>query len=327
MPTIFNKETIVSAGQIQDRGKLAEVDKHQLLRVEQGSEQIATFDQIRNVGRWFLGQKYNVVLPSSKPLPLGLLAKHELQSGGAFLGKLALGSDSESQFPVTLEVIKTAQGRDLRVHIVPIHFGALEVAQFGQHTDNLLALAAAAAVAPQFVLALEGGIETTHCATKKETVTSITPDHGTPLAVTFDAFDLSTQTLNSAIGITGNHDLSIKQAAHLHGQNKPNVERVSQAASASKIAAGVPIRTVLRSELPKHALFISTEIDPAGEKRIISMNESLWSAGIANQELSFLAAALGFTARVIGDDGREKTVERILTPAFADTPLRELVKK
>lgn len=328
MPNIFDKETVGIAGKVQDTGKLAEINNHELLRAEDTSDQIASFDQIRSVGKWFLEQKYNAVLPSSKPLPTTLIDRSQLRNGGSFLGKLALGADITSQFPVTIEVVTTPQGQDLRVHIVPIDFGALEIAQFGQRSDSLLALAAAAAVAPQFILALENGIKTTMCSSKKETVSAITPDHGTPLAVTFDVFGLSTKTLTNTIEITGNNDISIKQAAHLHGQNKPSTEKVSQAASASKIAAGVPITTLLRSQLPKHALFITTQDDPvSGEKRIVSMNESLWSAGVSTAELSFLAAALGFTAQVVGDSNREKTIEKILTPTHADTPLRELVQK
>ena len=327
MSSLFSKETAGQATQMQDKGKLFELDRHELLKANEGAGQIATFDEVKEMGRLFLSQSFNAVLPSSKPLPEGLLKKHELSGAGAFWGKLALGADSESQFPVTIEVITTPSGKDLRVHIVPIHFGALEVAQFGQQTDSLLALAAAAAVAPQFVLALEGGISTTHCETKKEVVTSITPDHGTPLAVTFDAFELGQKTLDTAISVTGDKDLSIKQAAHLHGQQKPSTEQVSKAAGGSKIAAGVPIRTLLRSELPKHALFIQTYDDEAGAQKIVSVSESLWLAGITSTDLSFLAVALGFTARVVGDSGREHTIEKVLKPGYADTPLTELVRR
>lgn len=326
MPTLFTKETAGQAGQVQDKGKLIEMDQHQLLKADEGG-QIATFDQVREMGRLFLSQQFNTVLPSSRPLPEALLRRHELTGAGVFWGKLALGTDAESQFPVTIEVVQTQSGKDLRLHIVPIHFGALEITQFGQHTDSLLALAAAAAVAPQFVLALEGGISTVHCETKKEVVTAITPDHGTPLAVTFDSFERGRSTLDSAISITGERDLSIKQAAHLHGQAKPSVEHVSRAVAGSKIAAGVPIHTVLRSELPRHALFIQTKNDELGNQKVVSVNESLWAAGVQSTDLSFLAAALGFTARVVGDSEREYTIERVLRPSNADTPLAELVQR
>lgn len=326
MSSPFSKETAVHAAQTQDRAKLIELDQHQLLRSDEESQQIATFDQVKELGSLFLNQQFNAVLPSSKPLPEAMLNRHVFSGNGAFWGKLALGADAESQFPVTIEVVTTQAGRDLRVHIVPIHFGALEVSQFSSHTDSLLALAAAAAVAPQFVLALEGGITTTHCDTKKEVVQSITPDHGTPLAVTFDAFDLGQRTLDSAILVTGNQNLSIKQAAHLHGQPKPNTEFVSQAAAGSKIAAGVPIRTALRSQLPKHALFIQTGLDASGNQNIISLNAAVWKAGMQSTDLSMLAAALGFTARVVGNSERERTIERVLRPMNADTPLAELVR-
>lgn len=321
---IVSKEVFDQSKRVQDIGRLTELDSHELLRADDTS-QIASFDEIRTVGRWFLDQDYNAVLPSNRPLPPALLTHHELHGNNAFLGKLALGPDLESHFPVTMQVIATPTGKDLRVHIVPIHFGALEVAQFGMRSDSLLALAAAAAVAPQFILALEGGIETTACSTKKEMVTSITPDHGTPLAVTFDSFELGNRTLQSAIGATGNANINIKQAAHLHGQAKPSTQQISRAAAGSKIAAGVPITSTLRSDLPRHALFISTFEDPiTGAERIVSMHESLIDAGIMTADLSFLAAALGFTARVVGDTKREQTVEKVLSPSQAETPLREI---
>lgn len=327
MVTLFSKETTHNSSNPLDKGRLVELDNHEILKNDDGTEQIATFDQVKELGRWFLSQKFNSVLPSSQPLPEKLLSRYDLSKNGAFWGKLALGADLESQFPVTIESILTSNGRDLRLQIVPIHFKALEVSQFGQHTDSLLALAAAAAVAPQFVLALESGIATTQCSTKKEIVTSITPDHGTPLAVTFDAFEAKQKTLDTTISVTGDKNISIKQAAHLHGQEKPSTVQLSNAAAGSKIAAGVPLQSLLRSELPKHALFIQTVTDDTGNQKIVSIHESLLKAGIESGDLSLLAAALGFTARVVGDSSREQTIERVLKPEHADVPLAELITR
>lgn len=326
MPTLFVKETVHQAGQIQDQGKLHEMDQHQLLASDEGTQQIASFDQVKELGRIFISQHFNTVLPSTLPLPKALLAHHELTGAGPFWGKLALGADLESQFPVSIEVVTTPTGTDLRLQIVPIHYGALEIAQFGRRTDGYLALAAAAAVAPQFILALEGGIATTKCSSKKEVVTSISPDHGTPLAVTFDAFEDSSRTLDTAISITGTPLLSIKQAAHLHGQTKPRTEHVSKAAAHSKISAGVPLHTALRSELPKHALFIKTASDESGVQRIVSVQDTLVATAVETLDLSLMAAALGFTARVVGDSEKEKTIENVLKPINADVPLAQLVR-
>lgn len=330
MQRIFNKETVTGGSIAQDPGRLAELDSHELLLSNsdhgQAKQQIASFDSIRAIGSWFLSQTFNTVLPSTEKVPDIVLQSPGNTQQGVSLGRLALGSGKENQYPVTIEVVTTPTGKDLRIHIVPIHFGALEVAQFEQHTDSLLALAAAAAVAPQFILALEGGITTIQCSTKKDLVTSITPDHGTPLAVTFDAFDSQTSTLESAIAVTANPGLNIKQAAHLHGQNRPGTQQISRSASGSKIAAGVPIHTFLRNELPKHALFLQTYSDDLGNQRVLSMHESLSAVGIFNLDLSLLAAALGFTARVVGESKREKMVETLLQPNNADTPLVELVQ-
>lgn len=190
MSQVFSTETIVYSAQQQDRGKLAELNNHQLLQAEDAEAQIATFDQVRDLGKWYLqaSRGFKTVLPSTKSLPDGLLSQHELRGNQVFMGKLALGVHPDTHFPVTIEPIGTPTGRDLMVHIVPIHFGALELAQFESHTDELLALAAAAAAAPHFIFALQDGIATKRCSSKKPLVTSITPDHGTPLAVAFDAF-------------------------------------------------------------------------------------------------------------------------------------------
>lgn len=332
MVQVFNKETITTASTHQDIGKIKEVDKHQLLHSQDNENPIVTFDQVKQMGGIFLSQDFNAVapLPGSK-LYLELIQRHikrhALTGTGAFWGRLALGPDDESQFPVTIELVHTQKGTDLRLHIVPIHYGALKVSQYGQHNVSLLALAAAAATAPQFGMEHRGGISTTNCSTKKETVTSITPDHATPLVVVFDSFQQGNTTLRSAISVTGDRNLSIKRAGHLHGQSAENTQLISNAATGSKLAAGVPIRTVLRSELTKHVLFIQTNIDEYGNENIVTLNETIWKSGVVSENLSLMAAALGFTARVIGETDREKTIESVLRPEHADTPLVEVVRK
>lgn len=132
-------------------------------------------------------------------------------------------------------------------------------------------------------------------------------------------------TLNSAIAVTNNPALSIRQAAHLHGKAKPSVTQITTAVAGSKIAAGVPIRSVLRSKLPKHALYYPQMIDPiSGQTVIVSLKESLLGQVFSSNDFAFLAAALGFTAQVVGESQREQSIEKVLTPAFADTPLQEL---
>lgn len=327
MSQVFNTETIVYSSQQQDRGRLAELNKHQLLKTENAEAQIATFDQVRDLGKWYLqaSRGFKTVLPSTKSLPDGLLRQHELRGNQVFMGKLALGVSLDTHFPVTIQPIVTEAGRDLLVHIVPIHFGALELAQFGSHTDELLALAAAAAAAPHFILALQDGISTECCSSKKPLVTSITPDHGTPLAVAFDAFADRSATLNNAIAVTNNPALTIRQAAHLHGEPKPSVTQIATAAAGSKIAAGVPIRSVLRSRLPRHALYYPQMIDPiSGQPIIVSLKESLLGQVFSSNDFAFLAAALGFTAQVVGESPREQSIEKVLTSTNADMPLQEL---
>lgn len=325
MSSFFSKETTDQAGQTIDHGRLTEIESHQLLQVDDQSDQIASFDQIEALAGVYLRHKFEHKLSSSERIRPGLLRK--LNEGRIFLGKIVFNSDLSNEFPVTVEVVDTNQGQNLRIHIVPIHTDALEEAR-SKNRDSYLALAAAAAAAPQFLLALEGGIETTQCSTKKELVTSITPDHGTPLAVTFDAFDFQTNTLDTASGVTGNPGLNIKQAAHLHGQSTPNTQRLSTAVSGSGIAAGIPITTILRDSLPKHDLFLSVKVDEdTGNPHLLSFEDMLMHEGIQLSQLPFIAAALGFTAKVVGNSEREKMVEKIFRPDQADTPLRVLFRQ
>jgi len=329
MPTLFDKETASNAAKTQDRAKLAEMTRHQLLKAnENGSGQIATFDEVRAVGRWFLNQRFNTVIPSTKQLPAGLLARYEANGGGTFLGKVAFGSDEEKQFPATIEVVKTPRGKDLRIHIVPIHFEALKVAQFGSHTDSLLALAAAAAVAPHFVLGLEGGL-TGDCSTGNVNKTEeplIKVDHGTPLAAVFESFQSqnSGAVLSSALEVTGNDQLTIEQAAHLHHLRENDFSKISSAAANSKISAGVPVRSLLRNELPKHVLFVSTSANEDGKPKINTMEETLFSE--SGSDFGLVATALGMTATVVGDSDREKRMERVLSVKSGDTPLSEIIR-
>lgn len=321
MPFLFDRQITAQSSAPQDKGKLLELDTHQLLESPQGN-QIATFDDVRNVGKWFLSQKYNTVIPSNQPLPNALLTNHELAGNAAFTGKLALGSDPESQFPVTIELITTPRGRDFRIHIVPIHFGALETSQYGSHTDSLLALAAAATVAPHFVLGLEQGL-TGDCSVKENQRKSIHVDHGTPLAAIFESFQHQQGILDATVQLTGNKSITLQEAAHLHHLPKSSSKQISTKAGVSKIAAGVPIRTVLRSELPKHALFISTYTADNGLKLIVSPYDSLLSNG--EYDLGLVATALGMTASVVGDEKREQKMEKVLSVKSGDIPLRDLL--
>lgn len=324
MPVLFDKELTQKSSQAQDSGRLREINSHQLLQTNEDAGQIATFDQVLSVGSWFLDQQYNSVLPSTQPLPQGLLSRHEATGGGAFLGKLVLGKESESHFPVTVELVNTEVGRDLRLHIVPIHFGALEVAQYGHHSDSLVALAAAAAIAPQFILGLEDGL-TGDCSSQKTEKSRINADHGTPLAALFESFQLQSNVLDSATQITGNTSLTIAQAAHLHHLPDKKSTKISGGAGLSKVAAGVPLRTMLRSALPKHALYIATQLDPAGQAHIVTLQESLFASDPA-YDFGLIAVALGITASVVGDSAKEQKMERVLSVTSGDTPLKEIVR-
>ncbi len=313
----------------QDIGRLRELDGHELLNVEEKDKHVS-FDQVLKLGKWFLEQKFSTPLPSTRPLPQRLLEAYSLNNSGVFMGKLALGSETSKQYPVTGEVVQTPTGRDIRLHIVPIDFQSLEVAQFEQYTESLLALAAVAAVAPQFILALENGMITTLCSTKKDVVTEVTPDHGSPLAVLFDSFEHRQDTLQNLVHVTGNASLSMKQAGHLHGQSTQQTQKISRSAGGSKIAGGVPIRTLLRSELAqygvvKHVLYVQTNEDELGNKQLLSMQDSLFQSGLQPMYLPMVAAALGFTQQVVGNSVREQMLEGILQPKNSEVPLSELL--
>lgn len=322
MPTLFHREAVLKAG--QDPGRLEELDSHQLL--EKNSEPVVSFDQVRATGAWFLAQNFPTPLPSSSPLPTRLLGRHLANGNTPFFIKLALGASEEDHFPASARVIQTPLGEyDLSLEIVPIPYSALRRPSSERHTDSLLALAAVAASAPHFLFALESGVHTTNCSTKKDHVTSITPDHGTPLAVVFDGFQSNTNTLTAVTKATQNPALTVRQATHLHGQNQANAKTISGAAARSKIAAGVSLRSLTRSELPKHVLFLQTTLDEQGRPVLVSSDDSLHTSVSQAPEFGLLATALGFTAQVVGNASREHRIERILSPHQVDTPLHEVV--
>ncbi|MDQ3008322.1 MAG: hypothetical protein M3Q81_01875 [bacterium] len=324
MATLFTPE--VTHSYQQDAGKLRELDSHQLLSTDKDTG-ITTFDDVRTVGELFLSQTYNSVLRSDRELPSNLLQRHLLDGGGTFLAKLQLGITSADTFPATVEPVYAPDGTtQLRVHFMPIPFSQLEHAQFSPQTDSLLALAAAAAVAPQFMLALNEGLATTNCASKSESVTTLKPDHGTPLVVTFDSFNTRPRpvsAIDTVLSVTQNPDITIKQAAHLHGQNQANISNLARPAGESGVGAGVPVYSKTRAELPPHALHYSTVTDENGQIRIVGLSEL--QSQLRSTDLSLIAVALGFTAKVVGDSANEKVIERILQPANAATPLRSLI--
>lgn len=324
MSTLFRQETISSAG--QDLGRLRELDSHQLLG--ENNSPLVSFDQVRATGAWFLAQDFPTPLPSSSPLPPRLLGRHLASGNAPFFIKLALGASEEDHFPASARVIQTPLGKhDLSLEIVPIPYSALRRPSSERHTDSLLALAAVAASAPHFLFALESGVHTTNCSTKKEHVTSITPDHGTPLAVVFDGFQSNTNTLTTVTKATQNPTLTIRQATHLHGQNQADAKTISVAAAHSKIAAGVSLRSLTRSELPKHVLFLQTTLDEQGQPILVGSNDSLRASFSQVPEFGLLATALGFTAQVVGNSRREHRIEHILSPHQVDTPLHEVVRQ
>jgi len=325
MSSPFESSLVRSAVRPQDRGRLQELGSHQLLRGESKSAQIASFDQVRELGRWMLEQRFSSVLPSSAPVP-ELFARYDMLGKGPMFGKLALGAEPSSQYPAAIEVVQAPERRDLRVHVVSIHFEALSPRAFSERNDQLLALAAAAAAAPQFLFALEEGVESTHCATKKKVATSVSPDHGTPLAVVFDAFGHSQNTMTVAESALKRKGLSLQEATHVHGQSESSARAVARAAGGSGVASGVPIRTFLRSELPKHALFVQTRKNELGQEELIGMRESLREAKLQQDALSFVSAALAFTSLVVGDSNREKMIEKVFNPGNAEVPLWELLR-
>lgn len=328
----FRTETVQSVTRVQEKSALKQIDNHELLRSDENDEQVIGFDQVLQFGRWFLNYDNQLTKEIDGRLPLDkikpMLDRYAARQSGPFLAKIIFGQGAENHWPATVEVVRLPDGRyDLKMHIVSVHYGALEVAKNTNTTDGFVALAAAAAAAPHFSLALTDGVSTTHCATKKEIVTGIKPDHGGPLGVLFDSFDNKTNTLQSITGATKDSNLTIKSGSHLHGMTTPTTNHIVRAAGASKVAAGVVIHPKFRSDadLPFHTLRIPTRVNEQGKTEIISLQEAISEAGLAGLELSLLAVALGFTSQVIDNTKNELLVEKLFDPKHAETPLRNLV--
>lgn len=331
MPTIFQKETVEAASNRvhRDLGRVRDIDGHQLLNQDQANGQVIdrplSFNQVEALGERFLAAvgRLNSVLRSTDQLSPALINSMKL-GGGLFMGKLALGAQPEDQFPASVRVVMGPDGvPDLEYTIMPIHFGALEKAQYAGDESRLI-LAAAAASAPAFLTELSGGIEDTNCSTKKPVVSVIKADHGSPLAVAMDALSNRQHTLHVLEGVSGQTNLSLTGATHLHGRSQGESSQVVRAASGSGIASGVPVRVIRRSKAPRHALYLEVKTDEHGVQQPVSMNEAL---GDGDQtDLALMAFALGLSARVAGESRNEQILERVLNPNNAQTPLNQLVK-
>jgi len=286
---------------------------------------------VKQIGEWFISQKFDTALPSDQPLPTQLLRRHELSGQAPFLAKVLTGSDLESHFPATVQLIRLTEGRyDLRLDILPVHYGAFERAKHEKLSDSYLALAAAAASAPQFLSELEGGLSTQLCGTRNKNVSAITPDHATPLASVFDAFNGRSDTLDGLKKVTGNNQISLRDAAHLHGQKHPNVREVARPAGRSGIASGLSVRTITRQALlqkvPIHIIQIQTKVDVNGQTCILSLDDSMLKSMRDIPELALISAALGFTHQVVDRPERESMISRLFEPSGdVDRPISEVI--
>lgn len=350
--SLFSKETVQTASHPQDIQRLQELDtQHQLLKTEKNTP-VTTFDQVRILGEFFIEEKGKLttnLLDTSKnqrAQNMRLLAEYVARKEGSFLGSLAYPGLSE-RFALTATPLLRPDGKgyDLQLQVLPVPFSALEKSQHGSSTDSMLALAAAVTVAPQFVLALEGGVATTQCSTKKNIVTSITPDHGLPLATLFDSFTPNpTNTLAVVQRITGNRDITYGEAAHFHGQSVHEIT-LGKVSGFSGVAGGFPIQTLLASELPSGCGLLVNVASDQGNEQITSLNRALartirnWSnradkkvsAQLLSQigidvDMSEMAAALAITGKVVGDDQRERKIATAFSSTTADTPLRLGIK-
>ncbi|MFZ1721476.1 MAG: hypothetical protein WAU07_03150 [Microgenomates group bacterium] len=332
MPKLFNSGEVIYSSGAPDIGRTKEVDSHQLLSTEDRQDQIVTFDDIRTLGRLFLTQKYTGSIESAKPFPASFFASHLARDAGPFLAKLDIGNgtDPEKQFPVTVEVVLTEQGLvDLLYHCVPIHSGALEKAKHERHTDALLILAAASLVAPQIILAMRDGIETTNCSTKSNFVQEIRADHSGPLAGLFGSFRNDLETVKQIARISGDEQVTVSRATHIHGQDRQDTSALARAAAGTGIAAGVPVRSEYLSKLRPvmpHALRVPTRKNPVtGLPEIISISEALVDQGFDPLQLALVAAALGFTTDVVGTPNEQK-VEALFDPRNIDRPIATIIR-
>lgn len=322
MPTIFSREQVENATRTQDTGKLKELDRHDLIQGDSESSS-ASFDEVLALGEVLLRQKYAPRPLTSTETAESLFRSHPMAIGETFAGKVRF---QEGEFPVTAEVVQTHRGPDFRLHIVPVHFSAFEPQQFSRRSDGLVALAAAAIAAPEFLFSLREGLEEEDCENPQLSV--VQPEHGTPLAVLFDSFQPGAndfRTLEEVKRITRHKSPTLAQAAHIHGQKQYSSQKLLGAASKSTVAGGLTIHTMMRERLPRHLLYFPVKTDLEGNVTIASLRDSLVETGMKGLDPAFIAAALGMTSQVVGDAAREKTIETVYTAEEAQAPLENLI--
>lgn len=333
MSQILRKELLntINVAKI-DTGKVAEIQTHELLQKdnegveEKQNAQIATLDQISMLGNFFINQAFdkNRVIQSNKNFDNFVFADGKIN-----LGKIAFGISSDLHFPVFFKpIFKNNLIVDLELYIIPVSYHDFVTIKGEKQNDKLVILAAICASAPHFLFALDQGISTTNCATKKPIVNHIKPDHALPIVATFDSFQNSNNTLKNAEAVA-KHELTLTQATHLHGKNIMETQQIVSAAEYSKVTAGVQIFKTTRNQLAlsdKHVIYFSSKVDPmTGQVQVQNFDESLANSGIIGFDLAMISIALGFTNIVTGDSAKEQKLEKVLKNSDPNTPMKELL--
>lgn len=245
-----------------------------------------------------------------------------------FFAQLCLGAQKTEWYLATGRVVgDNLLNREIELQVVPVSVASLEKSQFSRHSDATLLLAAAALSASSLPDLFQDGLTTGDCSTKQRVVTTVTPSHAGPLASTFDTWKNSTQVFDGLKRSARNLDPTLSDLTHLHGVAVARASQSRVETSQSGLAAGLELTTLKMRELVgPYVLTVRHFVNEVGKKEIMTLPEMF--PVLANpQHLSEAAAALAFTAHVIGDDRREKALEETFQVSNADVPMSELLGK
>lgn len=319
---------------LTDRGRQTEFGSHEL--VQAGASGLS-FESVVALGEQLTKQQLNTVLVSSQPLPTELLAAAWQQGNLPVLGQVRLGPTSHDWFPATIRVIPNQGIPSLELYIAMVTQAMLEASQHGKHTDGQLALAAATAAAPQFLFGLSGGLRSEHCSSNGAYVATLEAGHATPLVTVFESFANrerpgQTTAATQAVFRERGTEITVSGASHLHGHSltEQGKQSVVRAAAQTRLAGGVMVQRLSWNELcqqaGKFAVYVPTKLDEiSGQPRLIDAFETLSGGTGVLPDLGLVAVSLGFTTEVVGESQREQQVEKLLSPAIADTPLIALL--
>lgn len=329
-PRLFSSETESSTRLLHDPAKNKETAHHQ--RLQNPDNGIVSPEKVINFGEMLVREipsfSQGTVFTEKNTIPFRVMESLVARGNHRFFAQLCLGAQKDEWYLATGRVTGSDMlTRAIELQIVPVSIQSLEKSKFEKHQDTTLLLAAAALSASTLPDVFQDGLTTQECSTKQQVVTTVTPSHAGPLATTFDSWRSSSNVFDGLKRSARKLDPSLSDLTHLHGVPEQRAAQSRIATSQSGLAAGLELTTLSLANLPgPYALYVRHFVNDHGKKDIMNIPE-LFPELSNQQQLAQVAAALAFTAHVIGEIKRENMLEDTFQVKNADVPMRELLQK